>query len=160
MIGKRKYKIGGLHKGTRIKVTSILKNSKKTFVAPKEGNEVPDEIILDEKEQILEDKVNAKCAAAYILNSYWTLRFLGGLIWSIYWRFLYYVRQYTDSDYYALMQLCKKKAEKQTSAYTMNIMLLTATASTTMSMTREEVEHIRLEKSMEQLGAQPKSSQP
>ena len=57
------------------------------------------------------------------------------------------------------MQAYKKKAEKQTSAYTMNIMLLTATAITTVAMTREEVEHIHLEKSLEQLGAQQKSSQ-
>lgn len=158
MIGGRKYRIRGLRKGTRIKVTSILKNC--VGKTDKPVGDKPEEIILDAARQDKEDKICAKCAAAYILNSYWTLRFMWGFAWSVYWRFLYYIRQYTDADYYELISLCKKKAEKQTSAYTMNIMLLTATAVTTMSMTREEVERIRLGKSMEQPGVQQKSFQP
>lgn len=146
-LGGNTYRIGALRKGTRLKVSEVLLNA-----AEKEDSK-------EEKEDHkLEDKVMAKCAAAYILNSFWSIRFLGGLVWSVYWRWLYYVKQYTDSDYYELLQLCKKKAEKQTSAYMMNIMLLTATRTTTMTMTRKEVKRIHLEKSTEQLGVQQKNS--
>lgn len=158
MIGGRKYRIRGLRKGTRLKVASILR--KRDGKAGSTGTESKEDTAIDAEGHVNEDKICAKCAAAYILNSFWTLRFMWGLVWSIYWRFLYYVRQYTDADYYGLISLCKKKAERQTSAYTMNIMLLTATEITTMSMTREEVEHIRQGKSTEQHGVQQKSFQP
>ena len=157
-VGDREYKIRALRKGTRLFVTSILKRGKRLASVAEGGDDAPATELTD-KEQMAEDKVGAKCAAAILLNSWWHLRFMGGISWKIYWRWLYYFRQYTDSDYYTLMQVYKKKAEKQTSAYTMNIMLLTATAITTVAMTREEVEHIHLEKSLEQLGAQQKSSQ-
>lgn len=145
-IGKRKYTVGGLKKGTRLKVTQIyldngIDDSKK--VEP-----------FDMKSMKIEDKVMAKIAAAYLLNSWWSLYFLGGIVWAIYWRWLYYFRQYTDSDYMPLMILCKKKAEKQTFAYTQNITLATVMKMTTMTMTRAEVQRGQAELSGEARGQQ------
>lgn len=150
-IREKKYTIKALKKGTRLFVSDIIADSKESGCEEndKEGANT------DHK---AEDKILAKCAAAYILNSYWTLSFFFGIAWKVYWRWLYYIRQYTDADYYDLLQVCKKKAEKQTSAYTMNIILLTAMKATTMTMTRKEVKRIRLEKSTEPLGAQQKNS--
>lgn len=136
-----KYKIGTLHKGTRVKVSEL--------VLEKESSENDE----DAKNQINEDKIQAKIAAAYILNSWWTLYFLGGIVWHIYWRWLYYVKEYTDSDYLPLMLLCKKKAQKQSAAYLHNTTLATDMKMTTMTMTRKEVNRIRVARSTEQPGA-------
>jgi len=147
-IRDKKYTIKSLKKGTRLLVSNILVKSSVVDESNKEVKEDPK----------LEDKVMAKCMAAFILNSYWTLSFFFGIVWKIYWRWLYYVKQYTDSDYYEALQICKKKADKETNAYMMNIMLLTATRTTTMTMTRAEVKRIQVEKSLEQLGQPQKNS--
>ncbi|MCQ2245120.1 MAG: hypothetical protein MJZ32_12795, partial [Bacteroidaceae bacterium] len=83
VIGGSKYKIGSLRKGTRVRVSELVLEKEKS-----ENSE-------ESKNQINEDKIQAKIAAAYILNSWWTLYFLGGIVWHIFWRWLYYVKQYT-----------------------------------------------------------------
>lgn len=153
-IGSHTYTIKPIRKGTRIKLTRILLEE---FGSSENGGEKTLEEMLSESK--MEDKVLAKSAAAIILNSWWKLYFLGGVVWSLYWRWLYYFRQYTDSDYVGIMNICKKKVEKQTTAYTMSIMLLTAMKTTTMSMTRAEVKRSLLESRMEQLGAPQRNSQ-
>ena len=140
MIGKDKHKVGPLRKGTRLLVTNLLLKEAKPEWS-------------DTKKQMFEDKVQAKIAAAYLLNSWWKLHFLFGIVWQCYWRWLYYVKQYTDSDYSALMLLCKKKAEKQTRAYMQNTTLTTVTKMTTMMMTRDEVKRTQVAHSGEQPGA-------
>lgn len=137
-----KYKIGTLHKGTMVKVSEL--------VLEKESSNNEE----DSTNQINEDKIQSKIAAAYILNSWWTLYFLGGIVWSIYWRWLYYIKEYTDVDYLPLMLLCKKKAQKQSAAYLHNTTLATDMKMTTMTMTRKEVNRIRVAHSMEQPGQQ------
>ncbi|MBQ0113674.1 MAG: hypothetical protein KBT03_11130 [Bacteroidales bacterium] len=152
-IGGHKYKIKPLKKGTRIVVTRILLDSKGA------QSDNSDEKEPTEDEMEYEDRVSAKCAAAYILNSWWSLYFMWGIVWQIYWRWLYYIRQYTESDYFVLFSVCKKKAEKQTQSYTMNIILQTAMKVTTMTMTRKEVKRSLQENRLAQLGVQQKNSQ-
>ncbi|MCQ2231418.1 MAG: hypothetical protein MJZ30_06170 [Paludibacteraceae bacterium] len=139
-IGDRTYRLGPLRKGTRLFVTNLLLKE----ADPEWG---------DTKKQMFEDKMQSKIAAAYLLNSWWSLFFLFGVVWHFYWRWLYYVKQYTDSDYSALMLLCKKKAEKQTRAFMQNTTLTTVTKMTTMMMTRDEVKRTQVAHSGEQHGA-------
>lgn len=141
VVGSHEYRIGSLRKIARLKATESLLEKE-----PSDNNE-------SKENQTAEAKVQAKIAAAYILNSWWLLYFLGGIVWHIYWRWLYYVREYTDSDYLPLMIMCKKKAQKQSAAHLHNTTLATDMKLTTMTMTRKEVSRIRAGHSGEQPGA-------
>ena len=65
----RVLKIRFIRNGTLRKVTQILNGQDKNTI---EGH--------------CEDTIPYKLAAAYLLNSWWGLRFLGGLRWEILWR--------------------------------------------------------------------------
>jgi hypothetical protein len=114
-IGKRKYSIGALRYGVVRKMTGIIKKEKD------------------------DTKVSAKCVACIILRRYWKIRLLYWLVW----RWIYYIREYREDELFPLINAAKKKVPVE--AYLMNTIFLTGMRDTAMSMTREEVSHIRQE---------------
>ena len=88
-------------------------------------------IMVNEKD---ERKVIAKCAAAIVLNGYWSLL----LLWWIVWRWYYYVRQYTDEELLPILEMGKKKVPAI--PYFRATMFLTELKMTMAQMTREEVQ--------------------
>lgn len=123
-----KFSIGWMRNRTRRKVTDIF---------------------LEEKD---EDKVSSKCAAAFVLNGYFKIKFF---YWFL-WRWFYYVKQYSDKELMPLVELCKKKA--QPGDYFLITIYLTEMRDTIKSMTREEVSRIRQESFMAQRGQSGKNT--
>lgn len=87
------------------------------------------------KEHGHESMVNCKCAAAMVLNGYWSIK----LRWWYLWRWFYYVKQYRDSELTELIEVGKKKVDVE--SYYLTTTYLTAMKDTMMAMTRKEVEH-------------------
>ena len=81
-----------------------------------------------------ENMVNCKCAAAMVLNGYWSIK----LCWWLLWRWYYYVKQYRDSELSELIEVGKKKVDVE--SYYLTTTYLTAMKDTMMAMTRKEVE--------------------
>lgn len=124
----RKWNIGYLRNGTKRKVTDIL---------------------LNEKE---EDKVNAKCAAALLLNGYFKLFFFYWLLW----RWIYYIRQAGDKELLPILEYCKKKVDVE--SYCVATIYLTEMRDTIMTMTRKEVNSFLRANRGEQPGASEKNT--
>lgn len=117
------------------------------------------DIFLEEVPESEERKVLNKAAAAILLdgpNCYWTLSFLGGLIWKIKWRWMYYVKGYSDTELLPIIAEGKKKIPL--AAFLSATMLLTEMKDTMMMMSRREVRRFQAERYMERLGQQGKST--
>lgn len=116
---KRMLKIRFIRNGTLRKVTQILN-----------GHDA------DKIEGHCEDTIPYKLAAAYLLNSWWGLRFLGGLRWAILWRRLQSEISWEDCS--TICEESKKKVPLKAYFVTMTSQL--ALRDTLQQMTREEIE--------------------
>lgn len=81
----------------------------------------------------------AKCVAAILLNSYFSIK----LFWWIKWRWLYYIGKYSGEDYIKIISEAKKKATEQ--EYSIAMVLLMSMTTTWTTMTRKEAEEYRHE---------------
>lgn len=115
----RVLKIRFIRNGTLRKVTQILN-----------GQDA------DKIEGHCEDTIPYKLAAAYLLNSWWGLRFLGGLRWEILWRRLQ--NEISWEDCKAICKESKKKVPLKAYYVTMTSQL--ALRDTLQQMTRAEIE--------------------
>lgn len=115
----RLLKIRFVRNGTLRKVTQILNGRDKDAV---DGH--------------CEDTMPYKLAAAYLLNSWWGLRFLGGLRWAILWRRLQ--NELSWEDCRVICDESKKKVPLKAYYATMTSQL--ALRDTLQQMTREEIE--------------------
>lgn len=111
--GGKKWKIGWTYKGSLRKVSHLM---------------------VSEKED--EDKVTTKCAAAILCDTIWKMWFMYGLLW----RWMYYVKAYTDEELLPLIKLAQKKIPL--GSYSNCIMYLTGMRDTKMMMTRKELRSI------------------
>lgn len=107
------------------------------------------DIMLNEEE---EDKVNSKCCAAFLLNGYWSIKFFYWIVW----RWIYYIKQYTNAELLPYIEECKKKMGVE--EYFLSTILLIGMNDTTKSMTRKEVQAIQAEQLSAQLGLSQKNS--
>lgn len=137
----KKVMVGDIKKGTIRKITDIQLSD----ASSEEGG--------------VSDTRDCKIAAAVIINNWWGLCFLGGLIWALRWRWYYYIKQYTSKELLSLTNMCKKKVELEMAASTMNTILQTAMRDTKMAKTREEVKRIQAESILAAHGQQPKNSE-
>lgn len=116
---RRMLKVRFVRNGTLRKVTSIL------------NGQDPDKI-----DGHCEDTIPYKLAAAYLLNSWWGLRFLGGIRWAVLWRRLQV--EISWDDCLAICEECKKKVPL--TAYFKIMTSQLALRDTLQQMTREEIE--------------------
>lgn len=91
-------------------------------------------IMLRQKDDEL--SISCKCLAAARLNGYFKIKFL----WSLLWRWYYYIRQYSEDELSEAAALIKKKVPL--TAYLVNTTLWIEMRETTMQMNREEVSRI------------------
>lgn len=115
----RMVKIRFIRNGTLRKVTSIL------------NGQDPDKIAGH-----CEDTIPYKLAAAYLLNSWWGLRFLGGIRWALLWRRLQ--SEISWDDCLTICEESKKKVPLKSYLAIMTSQL--ALRDTLQQMTREEIE--------------------
>ena len=115
----RMLKLRFVRNGTLRKITKIL------------NGQDPDSI-----EGHCEDTIPYKLAAAYLLNSWWGLRFLGGIWWAILWRRLQ--NEISWNDCLTICEEGKKKVQLKSYLATMTSQL--ALRDTLQQMTREEIE--------------------
>jgi hypothetical protein len=113
---KRSYRIRWTKWCARRKVTEVLVNCK----------EGVDEMLLVHK-----------VAACIILGGYWKIRFFFPLMW----RWLAYVRQYTENQLMPVIEMGKKKVPQE--EYCGCIILAIGMKDLTMTMTRAEAESAR-----------------
>ena len=125
----RMVKMNFVRNGTLRKVTKIL------------NGQDPDSI-----SGHCEDTIPYKLAAAYLLNSWWGLRFLGGIRWAILWRRLQSDISWEDCK--AICEESKKKVPLRAYFETMTSQL--ALRDTLQQMTREEIEAVLQERRSEQ----------
>lgn len=109
--GDHKWKVGWTYHGSLRKVSSLMASKKED-----------------------EDKVTTKCAAAILCDSIWKLWFFYWILW----RWMYYIKGYSDSELAPLIELAQKKIPLD--AYSKCIMLLIGMKDTKMIMTRKELE--------------------
>ena len=79
----KKFNIHWMRAGTQRKVSSII---------TKYGDD---------------DTVQYRCAAAFILNSFWSILFFH---W-IYWRYMFYIKEYTFDELAPVIEMSKKKIQ-------------------------------------------------
>lgn len=115
----RLLKIRYVRNGTLRKVTQILNGQDR-----------------DSVEEHCEATIPYKLAAAYLLNSWWGLRFLGGIRWAILWRRLQ--NEISWEDCRVICEESKKKVPLKAYFVTMTSQL--ALRDTLQQMTREEIE--------------------
>lgn len=115
----RLLKIRYIRNGTLRKVTQIL------------NGQDPDSV-----KEHCEDTIPYKLAAAYLLNSWWGLRFLGGIRWAMLWRRLQ--NEISWEDCRVICEESKKKVPLKAYFVTMTSQL--ALRDTLQQMTREEIE--------------------
>lgn len=115
----RLLKIRFVRNGTLRKVTRILNG--------KDADVVKDHC---------EDTIPYKLAAAYLLNSWWGLHFIGGIRWAILWRRLQNELSWEDCQ--VICEECKKKVPLK--AYLRLMTSQLALRDTLQQMTREEIE--------------------
>jgi hypothetical protein len=115
---KRSYRIGWTRWCVRRKVTKVMTGCK-TGV---------DEML-----------VAHKVAACVILGGYWKIRFFFPLVW----RWLAYVRQYSENQLLPIIETGKKKVPAED--YYRCITLATGMTDLMMTMTKDEAESIRRE---------------
>lgn len=125
---KKRYAVGWMRPGTARKLTHVVLGK---------GND---------------GKVSCMCAALIVLNGFWKIKFF----YPVFWRWLYYVRQYTDVELFPVIAAGKKKVPLQ--AYLMNITLLTEMKDTILIMKKEEVITSLQGRSTEPDGKVPKST--
>lgn len=109
--GDRKWKVGWTYHGSLRKVSSLMTSKKED-----------------------EDKVITKCAAAILCDSIWKLWFFYGILW----RWMYYIKGYSDGELAPLIELAQKKIPF--GGYSRCIMSLIGMKDTKMIMTRKELE--------------------
>lgn len=124
----RKVNIGWLKNGTINKISEIMLEK---------GND---------------SKVTCKIAAAIILNGFWKIK----LMWGIYWRWLYYVKEYTDAELTPVLKEGKKKVPQI--QYLLATTLAIGMKNTMMTMKKEEVERFLQEQVSEQHSQSQKST--
>ncbi len=127
-IGKKIYKIKWLHNGTVRKINQIIL---------KDGNDA---------------KASYQTAACIILNGFIKIK----LFYPILWRWLYYVKQYTETDLTEIIAIGKKKIPLQ--SYYVNTTLMTDMTDMSMTMTKKEVSSFRQGLITEQLGTSQKNT--
>ena len=147
------FRVGGIYNDTLDKITSILIDAD---AAEREESRNEEKMSQSEREHlerirfVRERKVTAKCAAAIVLNGFFRIR----LLWWLVWRWLFYVRQYTDEEFAPLIVELKKKADSERTAFLVNTTFLIDVRTTTMTMTRKEASRIRQELITDGLGRQ------
>ena len=97
-------------------------------------------------------KMTSQIAAAIILNDFWKIK----LLWGIYWRWLYYIKQYTDAELTPILKEGKKKVPQM--QYLTATILSIGMKNTMMTMKKEEVEHFLQEQASEPLSQSQKST--
>ena len=127
----RMLKIRFVRNGTLRKVTKIL------------NGQDPDSL-----DGHCEDTIPYKLAAAYLLNSWWGLCFLGGIRWALLWRRLQ--NEISWEDCLTICEESKKKVPLKAYFATMTSQL--ALRDTLQQMTREEIEAVLQEHRSEQAG--------
>lgn len=101
------------------------------------------EVILGEDN---DDKCSCMMAALIILNDFWKIK----LFYPIYWRWLYYVRQFGEEELVPILLMGKKKVPLN--AYATNITLMIGLKDTIMMMRKKEMTSILREQSTEASG--------
>lgn len=110
----KKVKIGWMHNGTIAKVRKITLGEHKD-----------------------ESMISTKCAAAMLLNGYWKIK----LLYWIKWRWMYYFKQYYESELMPIIEEAKKKVPVL--QYYINTTSLIGMRDTMIAMTRKEVERFQ-----------------
>lgn len=131
---KKKYKIRWLKNGQLEKLTRLLLHKKAIDEESTTGSEVLDAILED-------TKLACKASAIIILDGYWKLKFR---YWYL-WRWFYYIRQYDNSQLFAILDAGKKKVPL--TQFYVTITSLTEAKDSLMRMRTEEVEAILQEQS-------------
>lgn len=119
---KKKYNIGWLKPYTTNKISKAVLDNE----APEDGN-VTD--FISKK-----SKVIAKISAYIILNNFWTIKFFHG----IFWRWLFYVRQFDYDQLYPIVVEGKKKMLWD--GFYISMALAASMMDTTRTMMKEEAE--------------------
>ena len=81
----------------------------------------------------------AKCAAAILLNNFFSIN----LFWWLKWRKMYYLDNYNGEDYLKIITEAKKKATEQ--EYSLAMVFLMDMTTTWTTMTKKEAEEYRHE---------------
>ena len=116
---KNKVKVGWIKPYTLERVTKlILKN--------------------ESEEEECDPKLMAKLSSLFVLNGV-SIFFMH----SLYWRYLYYIKGYRFDQLLPVVETAKKKVP--INAYVKAIILASGIKTTSMSMTKEEIESIRAE---------------
>lgn len=134
----KEVKVYWLHNETKSKITKIF---------------------LEDVKEDEERKVLTKAAAAILLDSpncYWTLTFMWGLCWKVKWRWMYYIKGYSDAELLPIIAEGKKKVPL--AAYLTATMLLQDMRETIKMMSRKEVRAFQAAQLGAQLGQQGKST--
>ena len=118
-IGK-KHKLGWLRKGTMSRCSHIRTNEKNEW------------------------KRNVKICVCILLNNIWKIR----LLYWIYWRWLYYIKDVDISDVLRVLDVSKKKIPSN--AFSLATILATGMTDVMMTMTRSEAKAIQAEQAGEQ----------
>lgn len=126
--GDRTWHIGWTYYGSLRKVSHLMVSSKED-----------------------EGKVTVKCAAALLCDSIWKMWFC---YWFL-WRWMYYIKCYTDAELLPLLELAQKKIPLV--EYSQCIMLLTGMKDTMMAMTRKELGSLLQGRQSAQSTQSPKS---
>ena len=99
------------------------------------------EVILGEDN---DDKCSCMMAALIILNDFWKIK----LFYPIYWRWLYYVRQFGEEELVPILLMGKKKVPQM--QYLLVTTLAIGMKDTIMTMTKKETERFLREHLLEQ----------
>jgi hypothetical protein len=81
----------------------------------------------------------AKCVAAILLNSFFSIK----LFWWLKWRMIYFFGKYNGEDYLKIITEAKKKATEQ--EYSLAMVFLMDMTTTWTTMTKKEAEEYRHE---------------
>ena len=92
----------------------------------------------ESEEEECDPKLMAKLSSLFVLNGV-SIFFMH----SLYWRYLYYIKGYRFDQLLPVVETAKKKVP--INAYVKAIILASGMKTTSMSMTKEEIESIRAE---------------
>lgn len=136
---KKKVKVGWLRYGTIRKVTNIEMETSEIADGDDEQTK--------SRKRKQELQRNCKKVAAILLNKHWRIK----LWWWLKWRWMYYVKEYSESELTPILIEAKKKVDAQAAAYYAATIYSTALTDMMMAMTKTEAERFR----QGLLGAQP-----
>ena len=154
-----------LHNGKVVKVGFLMPDAqdkidylivkyeafKKRLERKKGGEELTDEAELEGNRYTR--RFYAQCAAAILLNSYWSLT----LFWWLKWRYLYHFGGWNGADYLAVITEAKKKATE--GEYQLAMVFLMDMTTTWTTMTKKEAEEYRQELQLAREAQSLRSSQ-